>query len=235
MSNYRVRQVMQLTRPHRAGGHWKPAHKDVLIGLATYLTDDSLSVKVTNERLAEASGRDRWALNLAKREMAKDSVIAYEPGRHRGEITTYHVLVDLPALSEGVDPESSPSEGVDPESSPSGSRKGWTSGHGRGGPRAEKGVDLLCADQAERDNSFNLLAKPSPRARELAEFVIAEVCRHSGTTITTEEAEHGITNKLNGSAVRQPERWLAKVIASDPAWWLPTPQPPRFRNGRFEP
>jgi len=220
VSNYRVRQVMQLTRPRRKGPRWLARHRDFLVGLATYMSDDSLSVKCTNDQLAEASGRDRWAVNLAKRELVKDGVITYEPARHRGQVTTYRVLADLPALRKGVDPKSSPSEGVDPKSSPSVPRKGWTSPDRRGGPTIEKGVDL------ESTPGFNTPAKSSLAARELLSSV--------DPAVTDDETEM-IMDILRGRGARSPLAVLKAGIANGDGGSLlaearkrgrPTPIPP---------
>lgn len=67
----------------------------------------------------------------------------------------------------------------------------------------------------------------------LAALAVAEVLRHTGKIITEDDARRGIKIKIDGQQIRSPKQWLRKVIASDPVWWLPTPQPPHFRNGEF--
>lgn len=68
----------------------------------------------------------------------------------------------------------------------------------------------------------------------LADFAVAEVLRLTGKRIEREDAERGIKAKLGGHNVHAPQPWLAKVIASDPGWWLPASQPPRYAGGRFQ-
>ncbi len=67
----------------------------------------------------------------------------------------------------------------------------------------------------------------------LSVLAAEEVLNLTGKTITADAARRGVTAKLDGHAVSYPDSWLRKVIANDPAWWLPADQPPRFRNGRF--
>lgn len=73
-------------------------------------------------------------------------------------------------------------------------------------------------------------------ADPLTLFVIGRVLELTGQEISPREAVRGIEQKLNGQRPRDRTAYLAKIIANDPRWWLPTPTPPRFealtREGR---
>jgi hypothetical protein len=72
-----------------------------------------------------------------------------------------------------------------------------------------------------------------PSLSKLGVFAIGEVLRLTGKTITEDEAERAIKIKLNGKHPNYPQKYLAKIIADDPQWWLPTPMPPRFTRPEY--
>lgn len=76
-------------------------------------------------------------------------------------------------------------------------------------------------DQTDKENGS--ISDP------LTALVIERVMERTGKTITPREAVRGIAHKLDGRRPRNPAAYLAKVIDQDPAWWLPTPMPPRYR------
>lgn len=59
--------------------------------------------------------------------------------------------------------------------------------------------------------------------------VIELVYDATGKTISGRDALRGIAAKLEGRHPRDPVAYLAKVIATDPGWWLPTPMPPAYK------
>lgn len=59
-------------------------------------------------------------------------------------------------------------------------------------------------------------------------LVIERVLALTGREITPRDAVRGIRAKLNGQRPRDPAAYLAKIIANDPRWWLPTQIPPPF-------
>lgn len=63
----------------------------------------------------------------------------------------------------------------------------------------------------------------------LAARVIELVRDATGKTISDRDAVRGIAEKLDGRHPRDPVAYLARVIATDPRWWLPTPMPPAYK------
>jgi hypothetical protein len=68
------------------------------------------------------------------------------------------------------------------------------------------------------------------RSRDvLTARVIELVQEATGKTISDRDAARGIKTKLDGRRPRDAVAYLAKVIATDPGWWLPTPTPPAYK------
>lgn len=169
MSNYRVRQVLVL-------GDMPRRQLRFLVALATYLDDDSLSVRLGFATLTEAAGlSERW-MKAARAELRDAKRIEYEPGRYRGDLTRWTVLClpekgapirsALPASGKGI-----------PVGASFDSRKGVPDDPGRGHLNGSEGGTLESADQQEPERKLNLPAKPSSSlsslelvARQLADL-----------------------------------------------------------------
>jgi hypothetical protein len=67
--------------------------------------------------------------------------------------------------------------------------------------------------------------------------VIELVREATGKTISGRDAVRGIQTKLDGRRPRDPVAYLARVIATDPRWWLPTQIPPAYKApaGKVDP
>ena len=159
VSNYRVRQVMKLTRPRRGHRKWLPRHKDFLIGLATHLRDDTFEVKISTDLIVEASGRDERTTKQSRRELAEAGVIECTPGKGQHDTTTYYMRA-LEQLSRGVTIDApSAREGTkgDPPESP----RGVTKPDPGGSLNAIQGGHQQCADQAKPDRMLIPVAQPN--------------------------------------------------------------------------
>jgi hypothetical protein len=85
------------------------------------------------------------------------------------------------------------------------------------------GLGALCASSQIEDPT-------DIRSRSVLTARVIELVReHTGKTISDRDAARGIAAKLDGHRARDPVAYLAKVIANDPAWWLPTPMPPAYK------
>lgn len=105
------------------------------------------------------------------------------------------------------------------------SPSGWRISTGTGTPVENS--------QPANDRHLNRHAEQSYQekpSRKLSVFAIAEVQRLTGRTITRDDAERGIKTKLDGKHPRHPQAYLKKIISDDPRWWLPTPQPPAYKQ-----
>lgn len=85
LSNYRVRQVLKL--------HLREREEHLLIGLATFLTDNSRTALVGVDALMDASGQARNTFRSARRELEKTGRLASrQTGTGRGKVTEWTVL-----------------------------------------------------------------------------------------------------------------------------------------------
>ena len=144
MSNYRVRQVLAL-------GPMPDRQLRCLIALATWMTDDSRTVRIGFAALAASMGTSPETARRARRDCRKAGRITYIPGSGRGHVTTWTVTC-LP-VKGGQDADL-----------PSDTRKG-------GQPVPEKGVNPDDkrgsgdrADQQEPEHMLNPYANPSARS-----------------------------------------------------------------------
>jgi hypothetical protein len=139
VSNYRVRQVLAL-------GDMPRRQLRFLVALATYLNDDSDSVRVGFAALTEAAGlSERW-MKATRTELREAKRIEYEPGRYRGDLTLWTVLC-LPEKGAPI--------GI-----PIASQKGAPNGTRRGDPSAKEGVTRQHAGQRQPRRGLKHQAKP---------------------------------------------------------------------------
>jgi hypothetical protein len=105
MSNYRVRQVLAL-------GAMPERQLRLLIALATFMTDDSLTVTAGFDAVIKVSGQARNTVRTARRELEAAGRIASQSSPGRGVLTVWTVLC-LPEKGVNVlDPFSAPVKGV---------------------------------------------------------------------------------------------------------------------------
>jgi hypothetical protein len=77
-----------------AGKHWPARQRDLLVGLATFMRDDTREVSVGDVLVAEAAALSlRWA-RVAKRELRKAGCLDYAPGK--GKTPTRWTVLCLP-------------------------------------------------------------------------------------------------------------------------------------------
>src|SRR5207248_8404256 len=97
-------EVMQAAARHRGERTWPKAEKDFLIGLATWLDDDSNEKAVGDAAMAAASGLDPRVMRRAKQSLRARGWIEYDSPSGRGHLTTYRLirLHDLKADSHDV-------------------------------------------------------------------------------------------------------------------------------------
>lgn len=197
MSNYRVRQIMTICK------RYPQRQKDLLIGLATYLDDSTVEVRLGNDKLAEASGLHPDTVKAVKRELRKAAVIDYEPGRHRGDCTFYRVLI----LTEGGTSNTPPSEGGT-DSTPPSSQKGGSDDSGRGGQPVKKGGVTKSADLQEPERGLNPWAKDSSSLSSV-ERAARRLLDCGGTE---REIRHIADKMIQDPKVRYPAAYLTKAI-----------------------
>ncbi len=160
MSNYRVRQVLALGRiPER--------QLRLLVALATWMNDDTRTVRLGFDALIRDTGNVRNTVRAARADAAAGGRLAWEqPQRGRGHLTVWTVLC-LP--DKGVnepDPLTDAGKGVNRPA-----EKGSTEPEKRGQPQP--------ADLPEPDHGLNRRAETSgslsARARELLTAVDPQV------------------------------------------------------------
>jgi hypothetical protein len=196
VSNYRVRQVMSICKrlPQR--------QKDLLIGLATWLDDSTITVRLGNDQLAEASALHPDTVKVVKRELRKANVIDYEPGRHRGDRTLYRVLI----LAEGGANSTPPSEGGASSTPPSGG-KGGSGGPERGDQEAPEGGIGKSADQQEPERRLKTQAKDS--------LSLADLLRDAVPAATEREIGYALNrlqNQNGNGQIKNMRAYLRKII-----------------------
>lgn len=154
LSNYRVRQVLKL--------HLRDRQAHLMIGLATFLTDDSRTALVGIDALMGAAAQARNTFKTARRELEKDGKLASrQTGVGRGAVTEWTALC-LPETAEPV------RKGVNNVNrvnnvDPLPEEKGVNADSERGSIGPEKGGQGQSADQQE-PRTLNRRAKPSGSA-----------------------------------------------------------------------
>jgi hypothetical protein len=99
VSNYRIRQVLALRgqRPER--------QMRVLLALATWLTDDTVTVRLGAGQLRATARLTERNFELARIELVKAGELGYEPGgKHRGDRSVWTLL----CLPDKGDPHEGP-------------------------------------------------------------------------------------------------------------------------------
>jgi hypothetical protein len=150
VSNYRVRQVLKL--------HLRDRQEHLMVGLATFLTDDSRTALVGVDALMDASDQARNTFRQARRELEKEGKLAsQQTGVGRGKVTEWTALC-LPetagAARKGVS-DVNPVSVVDPLLE----GKGVNADRERGSTPGEKGGQGQRSDQQE-PRTLNRRAKP---------------------------------------------------------------------------
>jgi hypothetical protein len=153
VSNYRVRQVLALgTMPDR--------QLRLLIALATWMDDDTRTVKVGFGALTEAMGRHADTARKARKDATTAGRITYIPGRGRGHRTIW-TLACLP--EKGVqhgDTLSGHIKGGTDAAPLSAAVKGGQPRREKGGNPANKRGDGQRADLQRPVHGLDLKAKP---------------------------------------------------------------------------
>lgn len=200
MSNYRVRQVLALCKrlPHTE------AEKDLLVGLATWLDDDSTEVRLSTRVLAETASLHPDTVKHAKQQLRKKGWLEYDPATRPGELTLYRVPV-LEGVTGTTPPSANPQGGVGAIPPKGGSESG-----ARGGREAPEGGVGEIADQPERDHKLNLLAKPVAKSSSGRAFEAIRAAAPDATDDEIETYAREIEDKW------KPEN-LARYIRSFPA------------------
>ena len=121
-------------------------------------------------------------------------------------------------------------------------KQGGTTGSpstNKGGPQAPLGGTTGSPSAGQNGVKGGPQAPPTGKTSGISgsDVVIDELRKRTGKTVTAEWAER-ITRHLldNRADVHNPVAYLRGVIRKDdkPERFLPTPQPPRYRNGEFE-
>jgi hypothetical protein len=176
MSNYRVRQVLALGRlPER--------QLRLLVALATWMDDDTRTVRLGFDTLIRDTGNVRNTVKLARADAAAAGRLIWaQPQRGRGHLTVWTVLC-LP--EKGVnehDPLPESVKGVNPAA-----EKGSTEPGKRGQPQT--------ADLQEPDHGLNRMAKTSgslsDRVRELLSVVDPTVTERESDLIIARIKKNG--------------------------------------------
>jgi hypothetical protein len=180
------------------------AEKDLMIGLATWLDDDTIEVRLSNRVLADASSLHPDTVKGTKPRLRKKGWLDYEPARRPGELTLYRVLI----LEGGVS-RTPPSKGGTGETPPS-PAKGGSGSQKRGGREAPKGGVGKSADQPERDHKLNPLA--TTQAQDVSRDV-RKVIRAAVADATDDETD---TYARQIQDERHPDN-LARYLGGFPA------------------
>jgi len=159
MSNFRVRQVLALRLPDR--------QNRFMVALATWMRDDTRTVRVGLETLIEDAGQARNTARAARRELETQGKLASAGGRGKGNLTVWTALCLPETASKGVsdvDPLTVESKGVsdvDPFTPGDDSPKGVNQAHQKGSTETSKRGQPQLADQLEPEMGFNRLANTS--------------------------------------------------------------------------
>lgn len=170
----------------------RPRELRFLVALATYLTDDALSVRVGFATLTEESGLSRRWARVARADLSEKGHLAYKPGLGRGHLTLWTVLC-------------LPEKGYRRGASIAGAEKGH--------PTADKRGTLLRADQGERDRRLNHQAKSGRAA--LIDLVIEEIEQATGRRIGPRWAQRTLDNLLNGHAASNAGGFVRAAIRNE--------------------
>jgi len=200
VSNYRVRQVLAL-------GEMPRRQLRFLVALATYLGDDSLSVRLSFRELNAAAGlSERW-MKITRAELREGKRIEYEPGRYRGNRTLWTML----CLPEKGAPIGSalpgPQKGA-PMSAPFAFRKGAPDSPGRGHLNSPEGGTPESADQQQPERRLNPLAKSSGSLSSV-DRAAHQLLELGGSE---REIRFVISKITKDSKIRYPGAYLRKAI-----------------------
>lgn len=188
MSNYRVRQVLAL-------GSMPDRQLRLLVALATFMNDDSRSVKAGFGELIRCTGRSHNTVQAARSELESAGRLTSIPGRGRGVLTLWTVLCLPEKGTNNVGTFSAAGKGTNqaPEKVPTEGRKRY---------------QAKPADQPEPERGLNLLAKDSLSA-QLGGMLAAEV--HGATEREISQVVDRAKGKDN------PVAWLRALIANGDA------------------
>lgn len=192
MSNYRVRQVLAL-------GPMPDRQLRLLVALATWMGDDSLTVRVGFGMLTGDMGTSADTARRARRDAREAGRISYVPGRGRGHVTLW-IIHCLPAKGEQ-------------DAAPlSGDVKGEQRPPEKGGNLAHKRGAAHRADQQDPEHGLDLPAKPSSSLSRIAEAILAAVPdateREIRSILDTAQADPKIRNAIP---------WLTAAVANGDA------------------
>ncbi|MGO9294782.1 MAG: hypothetical protein ACLP52_13065 [Streptosporangiaceae bacterium] len=177
MSNYRVRQVLAL-------GPMRERQLRFLLALATWMDDDTRTVTVGFVAVIAATGNSHNTVRKARQELEKDGRVSSLTSRGRGHLAVWTVHCLPEKGTNGVGPFSPTAKGTNGVGPFSSGEKVPT------GP--EKRYQAQSADQAERVEGLNLMAKPSLSARVL------ELLATVDPAVTEREAD-SIATKIKGN------------------------------------
>lgn len=157
MSNYRVRQVLAL-------GDMPERQLRFLIALASWLPDDTRSVKAGFSTLIETSGRSHNTIRKARRELEAAGKLTSITGRGRGNLTVW-VLHCLPEKGTNDTGTLSPDGGKGTNDAGTVPRtgnggKGTNRGSEKVPTRGQKRYQPQLDDQQEPERGLDLRAKP---------------------------------------------------------------------------
>jgi hypothetical protein len=175
VSNYRVRQVLAL-------GEMPMRQLRFLVALATWLPDDSRSVRVGFGVLVDQTGNVRNTARKARRELEDSKRLSSVAGNGAGHLTLWTALCLPEKGVSDVDPLPADEKGIN------GPQQRGSTGPGKGGQGQP-------ADLPEPDRGLDRLANPSgsgslPLGQLLAAAVPGATEREIEGAITTIENRH---------------------------------------------
>jgi hypothetical protein len=205
MSNYRVRQVLAL-------GDMPNRQLRLLVALATWMDDDSRSVKVGFGALAAGMGTSADTARRARRDACEAKRISYAPGRGRGHVTVWTVECLPEKGVQHADPFYGDIKGVQHADPLYGDVKGGQPEPEKGGNPADKRGAAHRADQHEPEQGLNRMANTSGSlSRGLAALAAAV------PSLTEREIE-SISDRLKDNPeIPHPGPYLQAVIAAGDA------------------
>jgi hypothetical protein len=171
VSNYRVRQVLAL-------GAMPERQLRFLVALATWMTDDTRTVRVSVETLMHDARQARNTARTARRELEAAGKLASQPGGRGPKDVTLWTVLCLPEKGvKSADPHTgtervsdlNPVNEVDPLKD----AKGVNDDGIRGSSTPEKGGQVKSADLRKPDPLLNRSANPSVSPRAHAAILAA--------------------------------------------------------------
>lgn len=214
MSNYRVRQVLAL--PKMPENQFR-----LLLALATYLNDDSRSVRIGFNTLVSDAGNVRNTVRTARRELeARGALVSQGGGRGPRDVPLWTVLclpdkgvsdvdplIDAPMGGNDVDPLAPV---VDPA-------KGVNRDDLRGSTCPEKGGQPKTPDLHESDAVLNRSAKSqcylSPRARDAVLAAVPDATETEILTFIDEIGETRAPGNIGAYVASFPARQIVEAFA----------------------